>query len=263
MLDTELFRDLNKSPSLLKELVEGKKYKYIIIDEIQKLPELMDVVQSMIEKNKQIKFILTGSSARKLRKQGQNLLGGRAYPLSLHPITSYEYQNKANGKKSLEDLIQWGGLPSVLTSFSPLRKLKAEGYARNLTDFSKFLDVAALTNSEQLDFAGVARDVQLAPRTVAAYYSILQDTLLGYLLEPFQETKKRKAVSTPKFYYFDVGVCNFLTGRERVVPGTPEYGKSLEHFVFTELVAYKNYKGKNWSLSCTKKSLFVMKNVNA
>lgn len=245
LLDPELFRDLNKSPLLLKELIEGQLENSdnpLIIDEIQKLPELIDVVHSLIEEKKSRRFILTGSSARKLKRQGQNLLGGRAYPLSLHPITSQEFLSAEKGQ-SIDRLIQLGGLPNVLNSKSPSRLLKAyvgiylqeevkaEGYARSLSDFSKFLEVAALTNSEQLDFARVARDVQLSPRTVVAYYSILQDTLLGYLLEPFKETKSRKAVSTPKFYYFDVGVCNYLSGREVIYKGTPEYGKALEHFI--------------------------------
>jgi predicted AAA+ superfamily ATPase len=133
-------------------------------------------------------------------------LGGRAYPLSLHPITSHEFLSSEK-VDTIDSLIQIGGLPSVLTANTPQRvlkayvgiylqeEIKAEGYARNLADFSNFLEAAALTNSEQLDFAGVARDVQLSPRTVAAYYSILQDTLLGYLLEPFKETKSRKAVA--------------------------------------------------------------------
>lgn len=259
LLDPELFRDLNKSPLLLKELIGKEDVNPIIIDEIQKLPELINVVHTLIETNKSQRFILTGSSARKLKKQGQNLLGGRAYPLSLHPITSQEFLSTEE-VSSIDALIQIGGLPSVLTAINPQRVLKAyvgiylqeeiksEGYARNLSDFSKFLEVAALTNSEQLDFAGVARDVQLSPRTVAAYYSILQDTLLGYLLEPFKETKSRKAVSTPKFYYFDVGVCNFLSGREKLSKGTPEYGKALEHFIFTELIAYRDYNEGQFEL---------------
>ncbi|MEI7441689.1 MAG: DUF4143 domain-containing protein [bacterium] len=260
LLNPELFRDLNKYPSLLIELIDQKKSGPIIVDEIQKLPELLDVVHSLISKNKSQRFILTGSSARKLRKQGQNLLGGRAYPLFLHPITSKEYLSNKKSSDSLDSFIQWGGLPSVLTAKSPERvlkayvgvylqeEIKAEGYARNLGDFSRFLDVAALTNSEQLDFAGVARDVQLSPRTVAGYYQVLQDTLIGYLLEPFKKTKIRKAVSTPKFYYFDVGICNFLTGRIALAKGTPEYGKALEHFVFTELIAYKDYCGFDFEL---------------
>lgn len=259
LLDPELFRDLNKSPSFLKELVGKNNEMPIVIDEIQKLPELLDVVHTLIEENKSRRFILTGSSARKLKKQGQNLLGGRAYPVYLHPINSFEYTNSPE-KGSIENLIQLGGLPSVLNSQSPHRilksyvgiylqeEIKAEGYSRNLGDFSKFLEVAALTNGEQLDFAGVARDVQLAPRTVSSYYNILQDTLIGYLLEPFKETKTRKAVTTPKFYYFDVGVCNFLTGREKLALGTTEYGRAMEHFIFTELLAYKDYAEKTYEI---------------
>jgi predicted AAA+ superfamily ATPase len=259
LLDPELFRDLNKSPSLLKELIAPIENNIIIIDEIQKLPELLDVVHSMIEQDKSRRFILTGSSARKLKKQGQNLLGGRAYPLYLHPITSQELKTSP-GPHNIESLLLLGGLPQVLTANAPFRilkayvgvylqeEIKAEGYARNLGDFSKFLEVAALTNSEQLDFAGVGRDVQLTSKTVAAYYSILQDTLIGHLLAPFRETVTRKSVSTPKFYYFDVGVCNFLTGREFISKGTPEYGKALEHFIFTELKAYYDYTENNFEI---------------
>ncbi len=259
LLDPELFRDLNKTPSLLREIVGGEKKKLTVIDEIQKLPELMDVVHSLIEEDKSRRFILTGSSARKLKKQRQNLLGGRLYPMYLHPITSREYLG-SNKDLVVDKIIQLGGLPSVLNSDSPQRllkayvgiylqeEIKAEGFARNLSDFSKFLEVAALVNSEQLDYSGVARDVQLAPRTVASYFSVLQDTLTGHLLESFKETKSRKAVLTPKFYYFDVGVCNFLCGREKLAPGTSEYGKAMEHFVFTELLAYKNYSEKNFEI---------------
>jgi predicted AAA+ superfamily ATPase len=260
LLDPEIFRDLNKSPLALKELIDPKQKGPVIIDEIQKLPELLDVVHLMIEENKSLRFILTGSSARKLKKQGQNLLGGRAYPLSLHPICSKEIFLSKKEKINVDTLVQLGGLPSVLTSSSPQRVLKAyvgiylqeeiraEGFARNLADFSKFLEVTAMANSEQLDFASVARDIQISPRTVNAYYSILQDTLVGYLLEPFRETKTRKAVSKPKFYFFDVGVSNFLSGRESLAKGTPEYGKALEHFVFTELIAFRDYTERKFEL---------------
>ena len=177
----------------------------------------------------------------------------------MHPITTFEYFN-SNLDYDLNKLIQHGGLPSVLTSKKPHQRLKAyisiylqeeikaEGYVRNLSDFSKFLDVAALTNSEQLDYNGVASDVQISARTVSSYYQILQDTLLGYLLEPYKETKTRKAVTTPKFYFFDVGVANYLTGREILASGTPEYGKAVEHLVFTELIAYNHYLDKNFKI---------------
>jgi predicted AAA+ superfamily ATPase len=262
LLDPEFFRDLQKSPNFLREIISGSKNNIVIIDEIQKIPELLDVVHSLIESNKKLRFILTGSSARKIRNQGKNLLGGRAYPLSLHPITSVEYLSASatSQPQNLHRLIEAGGLPQVLTTKSPQRllkayvgiylqeEIKAEGYVRNLGDFSKFLDVAALSNTEQIDYAGIARDVQLSPRTVSAYYQILQDTLTGFLLESFKETKSRKAVITPKFYFFDVGISNYLTGREKLSVGTPEYGKALEHFIFTELKAYQDYSEKAFEL---------------
>lgn len=261
LLDPEIFRDLQKSPLLLKDLVLGSKSKIIVLDEIQKIPELLDIVHMIIEENKKLRFILTGSSARKLKLKGHNLLGGRAYPLSMHPITSVEYlSDKSILKPNLHRLLEVGGLPNILNSTVPQRLLKAyvglylqeeiraEGLVRNLGDFSKFLDVAALTNAEQIDFAGVARDVQLSPRTVSAYYQILQDTLLGFLLDSFKETKTRKAVTSPKFYFFDVGVSNYLAGREKLSLGTPEYGKALEHFIFTELKAYQDYSDKEFRL---------------
>lgn len=255
LLEPETFRDYQKNPSLLKQIVAATKKKLIVIDEIQKIPELLDVVQTILENNSELRFLLTGSSARKLKKTTTNLLGGRAYPMFMHPITTNEYLN-SDLDYDLNKLIQYGGLPSVLTSAQPLKRLKAyigiylqeeikaEGYVRNLIDFSKFLDIAALTNTEQLDYANVASDVQINARTVSSYYQILQDTLVGYLLEPYTKTKKRKAMVTPKFYFFDVGVANYLCGRERVVAGTPEYGKAVEHLVFTELLAYNHYSEK-------------------
>lgn len=259
LLDPEVFRDLNKSPNLIKDLILTKDDSIVVVDEIQKLPELLDVVQSLIVKHETLHFILTGSSARKLRKQGQNLLGGRAYPLFLHPITSHEFQTYYP-EKNLNELILKGGLPKVLTSKNPFNRLKAyvgvylqeeikaEGFSRNLSDFSKFLDVAALTNAEQLDYSNIANDVQISPRTVASYYLILQDTLIGYLLESFKETKTRKAVTTPKFYFFDTGVCNHIVGRQQLAEGTPEYGKALEHFIFTELLAFRDYCFKQFEI---------------
>ena len=258
LLNPEIYRDLQKNPNLLNDYVSATDKKIIVIDEIQKIPELMNVVHFLIEKYKSIRFILTGSSARKLKKKTSNLLGGRAFPSFLHPLTSDEYLKKENSK--IDDLIQFGGLPSIVLASNPLKKLKAytslylqeeikaEGYVRNLSDFSRFLDVAGLTNSEQLDFESVASDVQISSRTVAAYYQILEDTLIGYLLESFKKTKTRKAVIKPKFYFFDVGVANYLSGRDTLSVGTPEYGKAVEHFIFTELKAYQDYTEKDFKL---------------
>jgi uncharacterized protein len=256
LLESETFRDYQKSPSRLKDVVSATEKTLVIIDEIQKIPELLDVVHLILEDRNDLRFLLTGSSARKLKKNTTNLLGGRAYPMFMHPITTHEYLN-SDLDYDLNKLIQFGGLPSVLTSKNPVQRLKAyigiylqeeikaEGFVRNLSDFSKFLDIAALTNSEQLDYNGVASDAQISARTVSSYYQILQDTLLGYLLEPYKETKTRKAVTTPKFYFFDVGVANHLAGREQLVSGTPEYGKAVEHLVFTEILAYNHYFNKD------------------
>ncbi len=257
LLDPEIFRDLQKRPEKLAEIVNASSKKIFIIDEVQKIPELLDVVQNIIQKNKNIRFILTGSSARKLKSRSANLLGGRAYPHFMHPICSTEYlKNHSN----FDLILQIGGLPSVLMSNQPQKRLKAyigiylqeeikaEGLVRNLADFSRFLDVAALTNTEQLDYNSVASDAQLSARKVASYYQILQDTLIGNLLEPYRKTKTRKAVATAKFYFFDVGVANYLLGREKINPGTPEYGKTVEHFIFTELLAYKNYNEKEYKI---------------
>lgn len=262
LLNPEIYRDLQKQPGLLSEFVAAQVAQgtsIICIDEIQKIPELLDVVHSLIEKHKKLRFLLTGSSARKLKMTGANLLGGRVLPMFMHPITSFEYLNE-NKNNNLKKLIQHGGLPSVITSDEPYRRLKAyvgiylqeeikaEGFVRNLNDFSKFLEVAALTNAEQLDYVAVASDAQISARTVAAYYQILQDTLVGYLLEPYRKTKTRKAVAKAKFYFFDVGVANHLTGREQLAEGTPEYGKAVEHFIFTELIAFKDYFEKDFKL---------------
>ena len=257
LLDPELFRDLIYKPNILKEIVHASDHKIVIIDEIQKVPELLDVVHQLMECEGNYKFILSGSSARKLKSKGTNLLGGRAFPLFLHPITSKEFFEFTDKKRDLIELITIGGLPAVLTSKKPLRllkaytgiylqeEIKAEALVRKLGDFSRFLEVAALTNTEQLDFTSVANDVQLSPKTVSSYYQILQDTLTGYLLEPFKKTFSRKTFSTPKFYFFDTGIVHFLQKREKLPLGTPEYGKALEHFIFCELMAYKNYNEKN------------------
>jgi len=259
LLDPELYRDFIKSPNALKDIVKEKHSELIIIDEIQKIPKLLDVVHQIIEEDKEKRFILTGSSARKLKSQKTNLLGGRAYPLYLHPITSKEFL-KEREESDLHELLEKGGMPFILNTKNYLRALKAyvgvylkeeikaEGFARNLTDFSGFLEVAALTNSEQLNYTTVARDVQLSPRTVSSYYQILQDTMLGYIVPPFKASKSRKTFATPKFYFFDLGVVNYLCGREKISAGTPEYGKILEHFVFCELIAYRDYFEKDFEI---------------
>ena len=250
LLQSKTFLRLSQRPHLLREELTAIRSleSPVIIDEIQKLPVLLDEVHSLIEE-KRIKFILTGSSARKLKRGGANLLGGRAATFHLFPLVSCEIPDF-----DLIRSLNWGTLPSIYPSDDPendladyvgnylKEEIKAEGLARNIENFSRFLQTASLCNAELVNFTGVGNDAQIAPRTVAEYFSILEDTLIGSILEPYTKTKKRKAVSTAKFYFFDCGVCNVLAGRKNIKPKTELFGKSFEHFVFTELRAFLSYK---------------------
>lgn len=257
LLESKMFLRLSQRPHLLREeLVTMKSIKHpVIIDEIQKLPILLDEIHSLIEEKK-IKFILTGSSARKLKRGGTNLLGGRATTLHLFPLVSAEIPDF-----DLMRAINWGTLPFIYLSDDPENDLTdyvgtylkeeilAEGLARNIENFSRFLQIASLCNAELTNFAKVGNDAQTSPRTVAEYFSILEDTLIGYVLEPYTKTKKRKAVSTAKFYFFDCGVCNILAGRSHIKPKTELFGKSFEHFIFLELRAYLSYQHNKMPLT--------------
>ncbi len=255
LLDARTFRDLSARPELLR-LSLMPNVKLIVIDEIQKLPVLLDEVHLLIERNKSLRFILTGSSARKLHRKSTNLLAGRALTVRLHPLVSPEVEFR-----ELDKRLRLGGLPSVLTSPIPQEDLaayvgtylkeeiQAEGLARRIESFSRFLEVAALSNGELLNFAHIASDAAVPSRTVQNYYRILEDTFLGYQLSPFRKTPTRKAVATPKFYFFDVGVAHALVGREEVRPRTGEYGRALEHLIFLELRAYLDYTRNRAPLS--------------
>lgn len=257
LLHSETFRALSANPERLREWVSAEhsktKNRIIVVDEIQKLPGLLDEIHSLMERDKELRFILTGSSARKLRRAGVNLLGGRARRLSLNPITSLEFLTDASQRNPLQTLVQWGGLPSILTSKTPSEDLEdylgtylreeiqAEAIVRSIESFSRFLNVAALVNAEQILFSNVASDSEVPARTVREYFQVLEDTLVGKLLPAFRQTKKRKAMGAAKFYFFDVGVANALLGRWSLKPGTPEYGKSLEHLVWRECESAISY----------------------
>jgi predicted AAA+ superfamily ATPase len=247
LLDARTFRELSARPELLRESLTPSE-TLIVIDEIQKLPALLDEVHLLIERDKALRFILTGSSARKLRQKSTNLLAGRALTVRFHSLVSPEVEFR-----DLDKRLQFGSLPSVLTSAIPhedltayvgtylKEEIQAEGFARQIGAFSRFLEVAALSNGELLNFTQIASDAAVPSRTVQNYYRILEDTLLGYQLPPFRKTPTRKAVATAKFYFFDVGVVHALMGREDVRPRTSEYGRALEHLIFLELRAYLDY----------------------
>jgi predicted AAA+ superfamily ATPase len=244
----DTFRKLSYNPSLIRE--EWKKEdQLIVIDEIQKLPELLDEVHWMIE-NRGVRFLLTGSSARKLRKVGPNLLGGRARLLRFHPFVRAEL----NSSFDLQKTLQIGTLPGIYFSDDPERDLDAylslyiqqeianEGLTRNLPAFSRTLEVAALCQAEQTDFTAISSDAQVPRTTVHEYFQILEDTLMIHKLEPWEGAKKRKAVATSKYYFFDWGVARKLQGIGEITPKTPLYGKAFESYLFHELRSFCDYR---------------------
>lgn len=248
LLLSDVFFRLSQRPALMREeLLASPPTEPIIIDEIQKLPILLDEVQHLIEEKK-FRFILTGSSARKLKRGGANLLGGRARTKHLFPLVTREIPHY-----DLIRILNYGSIPSIYDGEEPKQDLMdylgnylkeeivAEGLVRKIESFSSFLQTAALSNGELLNFSNIASDAGVPARTVAEYYKILEDTLLGHILLPYQKTIKRKATSMAKFYFFDVGVCNLLCGRSNILPKTELFGKALEHFIFTELKAYTSY----------------------
>jgi predicted AAA+ superfamily ATPase len=247
LLDAGMYLALSHRPSRLAEEL-GPKDKVVVIDEIQRLPELLNEVHRLIEE-RGVRFLLTGSSARKLRRGGVNLLGGRARTMHLHPLTCRELGAQFDLRRALTH----GLLPSIYFSDDPRADLQAytgsylqqeilaEGATRNLPAFSRFLHVAALCNGTIVNFTNVANDAQVARTTIYEYFGILQDTLLLQELPAWRKTRKRKPLVSSKYYFFDVGVATALQGRE-ARPGTPEFGASFETYLMHELTSYRDYQ---------------------
>lgn len=249
LLDTKVFAEVSQRPWLIREQMTPER-KVVVIDEIQKVPALLDEVHLMVVRDPSLRFVLSGSNARKLnRNERVNMTGGRVWNTELHPFVSAEL-----GFGLWEERIAVGSIPGILASQDPFRALQAyagfylreeiaaEGLVRSIQNFARFLETAAQTNGEQLNFVNVASDSGVPARTVREYYQILVDTLVGFYLEPWGHGK-RKAVATPKFYFFDVGIANSLVGRREVPKGTPEYGRAFEHLVVCEVRAYLSYRG--------------------
>jgi predicted AAA+ superfamily ATPase len=259
LLKNELFAEYVKNPENLRKMIELWMKKdpsskiTVIIDEVQKIPELLNEVHSLIENFKGLRFILTGSSARKLKAKGINLLGGRVTLQYFHPITFPEL--KLSGMDfELVNILTYGLLPGILNSPDPYsdlldyvglylrEEIKYEGLVRNLNLFSDFLNLAANSNTEQIVYSSFASDAQLSVPTIKEYFQILEDTLVGHHLPPFMHTKKRKAQASFKFYFFDCGVVNGILGRKSITEGTIEFGKQLEQYIFQEIQAYINFQ---------------------
>lgn len=248
LLESDLFLRLSSSPQDLENYIQ--KSTLVVLDEIQKIPTLLDEVHRLIEKKK-ITFLLTGSSARKLKSPQTNLLAGRAWLAHLFPLTFQEIS-----QFKLDPYLLYGGLPQVHLSAHPQEELlayaktylyeeiRAEALVRKLPAFSRFLEVAALSNSQMINFTEIGNDSQIAPSTVREYYFILQDTLMGFLLAPWKFSKKRKAIQTAKFYFFDIGVANTLAKIISLDRNSDLYGRAFEHFLGMELRAYLSYHRK-------------------
>ena len=256
LLDSNLRLKLQRDPSLLYDTLQDKPAgTIIVIDEIPEIPELLNEVHRLIQK-KGLRFVLTGSSPRKLKRKGHNTLGGRAVPCYFFPFVSAELHDI-----DLDKALLYGLLPPHYLAKNPRRllsgyidiylkeEIKEEALSRNIAVFQRFMQAAALTSGEIVNYTNIANDCNVSAKTIKEYFSILEDTLIGYMLPAYTKTNKRKVTQAPKFYFFDVGVYNYLLQRTSLPPETPEYGHSFEHFVMQELRAYVNYFQKNEILS--------------
>ncbi len=256
LLDVNTEQTYARTPSLLKEevLALNDSIKYVVVDEIQKIPKLLDVIHQLCNLTNKI-FILTGSSARKLKYGGANLLAGRAFVYNLYPLTSFEIGSAFD----LDHTLNWGSLPSVVNKDIPdeqkahfLRaytqtylkeEIWMEQFIRKLDPFRKFLEVAAQANGDAINLANIARDVGVDGKTIKEYFSILEDTLMGVMLEPFHGSVRKRLSTKPKFYFFDGGVCRALTRMLTVPlrPASADYGKAFEHFIILECIRLSGY----------------------
>jgi predicted AAA+ superfamily ATPase len=258
-------RELARNPDTLETWVRAlpQELSHVIIDEIQKIPALLDVVHRLIEdKSLSVHFVMTGSSARKLKAGGANLLAGRAFMRSLFPLTKEELGEHFN----LESALQWGTLPGVFAnSENEDRKDFLEAYAqtylkeevwaeqivRKLEPFRRFLEVAAQLNGKIINATKIARDVGVDVKTIQSYYIILEDTLIGFHVDSFHTSVRKRLRQAPKFYFFDTGVARALGNMLSVTPQarTSYFGELFEHFVINEIFRLSSYRKKDFRLS--------------
>lgn len=246
LLKSDVFADYAARPALLRERFQDRR-GLIVIDEVQKVPALLDEVHWLIA-NKGLSFLLTGSSARKLRRGHANLLGGRAWRRTMAPLSALEVEGF-----ELERVMASGLLPTHYLSETPQEDLRAyvadylkeeiaaEALTRDIPAFAEFLRVAALTSSELLNYVNAARETGISAKVVRTYFDILEDTYLGFRVRPWKASRNRRMILAEKFYLFDVGVANYLARRTARLGGA-EFGKSFEHYILMELKAYQAYR---------------------
>jgi predicted AAA+ superfamily ATPase len=249
LLKADEFRRFLQNPELLRETLAARdSIRQVVIDEVQKVPQLLDEVH-WLHDNRRIRFALCGSSARKVKRGQANLLGGRALRYELHGLTAEETGRDFD----LNRMLNHGYLPSIYQSANPRpllnsyvadylkEEVAAEGLVRNLPVYSEFLNMAALADAELVNFSTIARDCGVSSHTIKGYFQILEDTLLGRWLPAYTKRPKRRVIGAPKFYFGDVGVVNQLAKRSDLQPGSELYGKAFENWVFHELCARNSY----------------------
>ena len=253
LLKTDTLAEYVSRPALLRERYLDHK-GFIVIDEVQKVPQLLDEVHWLIE-NKNASFLLTGSSARKLRRGHANLLGGRAWRKTMVPLSCLEVTDF-----DLERVMISGLLPAHYLSTNPIEDLRAyvadylkeeiiaEALTQNIPAFNEFLRVAAITSSELINYVNIARETGVSHKVIRTYFDILEDTYLGFRIPPWKKSENRRMIITEKFYLFDVGMANYLSRRQPRI-GSPEFGKAFEHYILMELKAYQAYRNPDMPIS--------------
>ncbi|MBI5554480.1 MAG: ATP-binding protein, partial [Elusimicrobia bacterium] len=247
-----------RRPSLLREELSAVKQPHhspVIIDEIQRIPVLLNEIHWLIV-NKGVTFILCGSSARKLLRSGGNLLGGRALRYDLYPLVSAEIPDF-----QLMRALNHGLLPRHYTAPSPQKlissyignylkeEIAAEALVRKIPSFARFLDAAAFSNGEMVNFQNIATECGVSSPTIKEYFQILEDTLIARFLPSFQKRPKRRVILAPKFYFFDVAIANYLTKRKNIEMHSEAFGKAFEHFMFQEIYAHSKYSGLDYPVA--------------
>ncbi|MDR0981917.1 MAG: AAA family ATPase [Culturomica sp.] len=255
LLSSDYKRLLDNNGLIRERILADESIKTVVIDEIQRLPELLNEVQWLIV-NKGIRFILSGSSPRRIRQSGANLLGGRALRYELYPLVSAEIPDF-----DLIRALNHGLLPKIYDANNHTKLLDAyignylqdeivaEAKLRNVDIFNRFLQIAAITNGEIVNYTNIATETSVSTTTVKEYFQILQDTLLGRYLPSFQKRPKRRVVMAPKFYLCDVGIVNSLLKRSKIDFGTEIFGKAFEHFIYQEIYAHSSYSGLEYAIS--------------
>jgi predicted AAA+ superfamily ATPase len=256
LLKYDVFERFQKNPVQFREsILATATGTVVIVDEIQKIPALLDEIHWLIV-NHQTRFVLSGSSPRKIIRSGANLLGGRALRYELYPLIYAEIPNF-----DLQRALNNGLLPRHYLSDNPKKLISAyignylrdeiiaEAKIRNIGAFTKFLEAAAFSNGEMVNYTNIASDCGVSSITIKEYFQILEDTLIGRFVPSYQKKPKRRVILASKFYYFDVGIANYLLKRGNIEVGSEAFGSAFEHFIYQELYAHSNYSELNYTIS--------------